>query len=137
MLYYIVCAILLSIIIYILLFNVQKIESYKEKKIKETIRWLYKVINTIFYTYQYDIVYEIRNNNKLSYIDKQNNKLIINVIIWDDTHNRPYDNNSLLLNIIQQLSISMETTKIPALLIYQNLIDIAMMLGYVQKQPKN
>jgi hypothetical protein len=117
-----------------LFFNAPSAETYKEKKTKETIRWLYKVINTIFYTYEYDIIYEIRNN-KVSYIDKHTNKLLINVIIWDDTHNRPYDNTFLLLKIIQQLSISLEKPNSSSLLIYQNLIDIATMLGYIQQQP--
>jgi len=99
-LYILLFIIIIILIILIIIFIFNRPESYKSIKINETIDWLYEAINKISYHSDISIIYKIIETKQISYVDNN----IIYLVIWDEKHDRIYNENTLLYSCLHKFS---------------------------------
>lgn len=79
--------------------------------INERIQELYKIINSICYQCDINISYRIVDDI-IAYTEKQEDTTILHVPIWNDMVQRPYNTNSLLAILLDQLMLVTDNTNL-------------------------
>lgn len=120
MIIYVTIIIITIVLIISIFYLVSKKDSYRKTRISETVDWLYECINNICYHSKININYKILETDKLSYVDNN----IIYLVIWNEKHDRIYNENTLLFSCLTKIQqIIKDTNQI-------DIFDIAKKLGY-------
>ena len=133
--YYIII-IFIIIVFCICIYNVLnlKINNYKFFKsivIKDTLDWLYQSINEICNESKLYPIYTIKPHDTLTFSEKlEIKKGIIYISIWDNKNDRSYNNNTLLVKSLHEISNILTENNYNFDFIEKNLINTAINLGY-------
>lgn len=83
-------------------------KSFHKNKVNETIRWLYQAVNDICYQCNVSPTYEIIETSKITYTDKNisthNIRGKIYLVLWDDIHERMFNNNTIMYAILHEIA---------------------------------
>lgn len=83
-------------------------ETARQEKVDTTIKWLYQSVNDVCYQCNMSPVYEIKETGQITYTDKvlapHNIKGTINLAIWDPTHHRIFDHNTLMYSVLHEVA---------------------------------
>lgn len=83
-------------------------EFMRRQKVNETIQWLYRSVNDICYNCNMSPIYEIKECFQITYIDKitssHNVKGIIYLVVWNETHGRVFDPNTLIYSVLHEIA---------------------------------
>lgn len=94
--------------VWIYIWSGNQYDTVRDKKVKETIKWLYRSVNDICYHSNMSPIYEIIENDQITYTEKiiknDISKGIIYLVIWDDTHNRLFQTNTLIYAILHEIT---------------------------------
>lgn len=85
-----------------------------DNSIHSTIQWLYQSTNDICYHCNLSPIYEIKQNQQITFttkiITQFETKGIINLALYDDEQNRMFDKNTLIYAVLNEIAELLEIT---------------------------
>jgi len=83
-------------------------EIARQRRVNETIAWLYRSVNDVCYQCNMSPIYEIKQTSQITYTDKvsssHNIKGSIYLVIWNDLNERIFDHNTLIYATLHEIA---------------------------------
>lgn len=105
-----VCVLILILACIYVRFNnrVDTYEMQRQRKITDTIEWLYQAINDVCYRCNMSPLYNIVETTQITYTDKvtgaHNIKGTIFLVIWNEKHSRVFNHNTLIYAALHEIA---------------------------------
>jgi len=88
--------------------RVDEYQKTRKNNVKTTIEWLYHAVNDICYRCNMSPIYDIVESKQITYTDKitktHNIKGTINLVIWDEKHDRIFSYNTLMYAMLHEIA---------------------------------
>ena len=83
-------------------------QQTRQRKVQETIQWLYQAVNDVCYRCNMSPIYDIVEANQITYTDKvttpHNIKGTIYLVIWNEQHERVFNHNTLMYAMLHEIA---------------------------------